>query len=74
MTFGLPLPPLDPPVLKAGDRMRFNTELLQEIHDTPYHASQLLIVESIERDADGTVTVWLQDAAKAAERTSDGSD
>lgn len=60
---------VDPPVLKIGDRMHFNTELLQDLADQPYGASRLLIVTDIERDVDGTVMVWLQDAETAAARS-----
>lgn len=46
--------------LKIGDRMRFSTELLQEIEDNPYHRSQLVEIVKIDEDVtDGTKTVYV---------------
>lgn len=45
--------------LVVGDKMRFSTELLKVIHDAPDHASELVVVQSIDRWPDGCVTVNL---------------
>lgn len=36
--------------IKVGDKIRFSTELLQEIHDLPNHRSVMVRVEKVEAD------------------------
>lgn len=47
--------------LKAGDRMRFSTELLEQIDRDPYHQGVIVEIVKIHEDVlDGTKTVWLK--------------
>jgi hypothetical protein len=43
--------------LVVGDKMRFSTELLKDIHDQPDHHSELVVVQALVRSPDGCVTV-----------------
>jgi hypothetical protein len=45
--------------IAVGDRMRFSTELLRQIHDRPDHTTELLRVVKIGVASDGSKTVWL---------------
>ena len=51
--------------LKIGDRMRFSTELLEQIENNPTHRSQLVEILEIKEDVlDGTKTVYVSNLAK----------
>jgi hypothetical protein len=49
-----------PVVLGVGDRLRFSTALLQQIHDEPKHLSVLVEIERIIRGPDGVKELWLK--------------
>ncbi len=44
----------------VGDRIRFSTALLRQIHDGPDHESELVEVERIIREPDGDLTLWVK--------------
>ena len=48
--------------VRVGDKMRFSTALLRQIHETPDHRSELVIVDRIDREADGCLLVLLKKA------------
>lgn len=51
--------------IKIGDRMRFSTELLQQIEDNPDHRSQLVEVIKIDEDvSDGTKIIYVSNIRK----------
>jgi hypothetical protein len=49
-----------PIVVAVGDRMLVNTALLQQIHEGPDHHSELVEVERIILEPDGTKVLWLK--------------
>lgn len=53
-------------VVTVGSQIRFNTGLLQQVHQQPGHRSSLVEVERLIREADGTVTIWIKHAAVGA--------
>ncbi len=49
-------------VVDVGSRIRFSVELLQQFYERPDQRSPLCEVESLIREADGTITVWMKRA------------
>lgn len=47
-------------IVKIGDKIRFSTELLKQIHENPYHHSEIVVVEKIETKNDGCKTILLR--------------
>ncbi len=56
----LPQPASSPIVAAVGDRIRFSTKLLRLIDDAPDQISQVVEIERVIRDHDGTLTLWLK--------------
>jgi len=52
----------EPDAVHVGDRMRFSTALLQQIHKEPEHRSVMVIVERIVREDDGCLLLHLRRA------------
>ncbi len=57
----------------VGDRMRFSTELLRQIHDQPEHRSPLVEIERIVRLGDGTLELWLKNVVEAPANVTSGT-
>jgi len=52
--------PFESRVVLVGDRIRFDTALLEQIHALPDHRAELVTVERIVREVDGTLTLTLR--------------
>jgi hypothetical protein len=59
--------------VRVGDKMRFSTELLRHIHDAPGHRSELVVVERIDREADGCLSLFLKRAPAASQGNGNGN-
>jgi hypothetical protein len=48
--------------VRIGERMRFSTELLRDIHDQPNHATRVVYLKEIRREDDGCVVLVVERA------------
>lgn len=53
-------------LVTVGSRIRFDTTLLQQIQRQVDHRSPLVEVERLVREVDGTITIWVKNAAGLA--------
>jgi hypothetical protein len=46
-------------VVDVGAKVRLSVALLREMYDRPLHLTQVVEVERLIRESDGTITIWL---------------